>query len=344
MRKWLFHLSVSGLILGILFWRARIWQLGDVFADFNPWVGVAVLLLNVPLLLAMTLRSWLVFRRLYDNASFGVLLPIATVGNIAGAFTPANVGDLWRAYIYKQKFAVPTSHGVAMIIYERAMSFYIMAVSAGGIALYQLLLADIGPAILPALGLAVAVVAFLPHLLYPAIHSLGTRVGSVRALEWLFHRWPLRSVRSSLEEGGKTLDLLVRDRLLAATFIGASVLFLGLATLQFWLILSALDLGLGFYEAWFVLGVAGTAGAASSLPFGLGVTDGGLVLLLQTLDVALGPATTAAILLRGLQTLPLGLAAVACYIFLVRGEPSSTEERVGLTYAAGRGDSQGPPA
>ncbi len=329
MRKWLLHLSVSGGILGLLFWRARVWQLGDVFQDFEVWAGVAVLALNVPILLIITLRSWLVLRRIRGDVSFRGLIPIAAVGNIAGASTPANAGDLWRAYAYKRGYGVPVSQGAAAVVYERAMSFYLTALAAGGFAIYGFWLSQAGVVTAPAIGLCVMALAFAPSLLYPLIRALTRKATSGDRARRLIDRAPFGGFRSAFQEGEHTLATLFRDKALAFAVLGVTGLYLAVSAVQVWLIIAALNLGLGLHQAWLVLGVSTIIGAASSLPLGLGAADSSFVLLLGTYDVALGPATTVAVLIRAFVTLPLGLVAVAAYLYLSRTVGREREAKLG---------------
>lgn len=326
MRKWLLHLSISAAVLGLLFWRGRVWDLGSSFRDFEVWGAVVVLALNLPILLLITLRSWLVLERAYGPASFWRLIPISAVGNLAGQLTPANAGDLWRAYAYKSEYGLPAARGVAAVVYERLMSFYLMGLVAAGLALHQFLLRDFGPGTLVLIALGVMAMAFLPALTYRVLRPAIVNNSWTNILTPLVERTPLRSLKSAFQEGEEGLRLLFGDLRLTLSFAGSTALYLSLSGLQVWVIVEALDAGLGFEEAWLVLIAAAVIGAASSLPFGLGITDGALVLLLGTYGVSVGLATTLAILMRGLVTLPLGLVAVAFYLFLAPGSPTARGE------------------
>src|SRR3989304_2382233 len=73
-------------------WKARVGELGEAFAGFGAGAAVAVVLLNAPVLGLLTLRSYLILRRLGYEVSLGPLLPMAILGNVAGALTPARSG------------------------------------------------------------------------------------------------------------------------------------------------------------------------------------------------------------------------------------------------------------
>jgi uncharacterized protein (TIRG00374 family) len=305
--------------MAALFWVARVWELGDAVRDFGLWAIPVVLALNLPVLAVMVLRSWVVLRRMDVATTPGPLVGITSVGYLAGQLTPANAGDLWRAYAYRREWGLPVGRGAAAVVYERGMSFYLMALGAGAIALYQVALSEVGFVAVPAIGAALVALAFVPSLVYPTLDRVGERMGRGISTPAVFNWGPLRSLLVAVREGSPVLRGLFLDRFLCWTFLGATVAYLCLSTLQLWFITEALGLGLGLHEVWFALSVGATAGALSSLPLGLGVTDGGVVIILRTLGVTLTSASAAAILMRGLQTLPLGLVAVASYAVMHRG-------------------------
>ncbi len=311
MRTRLVPLGLSSVILALLAWQTRVWDAGDAFEGFEAWAAVGALVLNAPVLLAMAVRSWIVVRKVEPSAPFPGAASIAVTANLAGQLTPANAGDLWRAYAYRDEYGLPGGSGVAIVVYERTFSFYLMALGAGAMTLYELALG--GTLSLVALASGTVLLGFVPALVYPALHPALQRFLASSGRWSLGRASAFSRVSEAVQEGGGTLRALFGNRRLAAGYIAATYAYLFLSTVQVWLIARGLGASLSFTETWYVLGVAGTVGAASSLPFGLGVTDGGIVLLARSLDVPLEPATALAVLVRLLQTLPLGLAGLAAY-------------------------------
>jgi hypothetical protein len=114
--------------------------------------------LNVPIFLLAPLRSVLVLRRLDRRVSFRHLVPATVVGYIAGSFTPAASGDLLRAGALRATAGLELDRGIALILYERAISIYLL----GGSVVTWLALRD-----LPEAGRVIAAIAFALGVLLP---------------------------------------------------------------------------------------------------------------------------------------------------------------------------------
>jgi uncharacterized membrane protein YbhN (UPF0104 family) len=85
---------------------------------------------------------------------------------------------------------------------------------------------------------------------------------------------------------------------------------------QHWLLARSINADAGFVDAWLALGVSTIAAIASLLPFGVGVLDGSLAATLDRLGATLEQGGIVALLVRAAVTLPLILAAFACYLYL----------------------------
>ncbi len=119
-------------------------------------------------------------------------------------------------------------------------------------------------------------------------------------------------------ETDKLLADLFRDMKLGLGFSSVTMFVYALTALQVWLVLEELGAEVTLMEAWIAFAVASLAGMLSILPGGLGIWDAALPAILTTQGVNLLSATAATLLLRGLLTLPLGLSAMAAYLFLSR--------------------------
>jgi uncharacterized protein (TIRG00374 family) len=85
---------------------------------------------------------------------------------------------------------------------------------------------------------------------------------------------------------------------------------------QLWLVLSAFGSEIMIAGVWAAYGLSICAGVISALPFGLGAADAVLVILLVAQGVDAATAGAAAIVLRAVTTLPLGIAGTASWILL----------------------------
>jgi len=92
MRRWL-QIALGAVLLGLLLWRTRVWELGDTLGEFSLGTGIVVVLLNLPLIAILAFRTRLVLRRLGYDASTQSLIPISAVGNVAAVVTPGATGE-----------------------------------------------------------------------------------------------------------------------------------------------------------------------------------------------------------------------------------------------------------
>jgi uncharacterized membrane protein YbhN (UPF0104 family) len=129
------------------------------------------------------------------------------------------------------------------------------------------------------------------------------------------------------------LQLLLGDRALLAGWSLLTAAIFAIATLQLWLLARSVSQAIRPEEAWTVYGASQLAGVASLLPLGLGAADGSLAALLRRMGTTFEQGTVVAILVRATMTLPLGVMAVASYLYLVR-----ISGRVKQDEAAGRVD------
>lgn len=367
MRRWYVWLPISLLLLGLVVWRTRPWEVTALWERLDPLPLMAALLINVPIVALWAIRSRSLMAAVGHPLPLRELVPIVSFANTINNITPASSGEVLRALVLKRRHGVPFTRSGAVILIERFWAIGIMGLSAGAAAVGTLAGA---PASLSALAWSAAVAgAFAPSIAY----RLGLRPGR------LLRRWGdpgaaaaddaavvpgsvagaaapgaavtagaaaagaaappgrVRRLAAGLAEVDDVLDEVVTDPRQAVSFVGTTALiFLGFA-LQLWLVLLALRVSLPIEAAWAALGLATIAGVASALPFGLGATDVVLVVLLTSMGVATAPAGAAVLLLRATATLPLGIAGAASWGALSRGgEP--------LELTAPSGEAQVAPA
>ena len=313
MKRWELQVGIGVALIGLLMWRARVWELGDTLRDFDPLVAVLVVLLNVPAIAILAIRTHFVLRQLGYDASPLSLAPISALGNVAAVVTPGATGDVIRAPFLKGHHAVSYSDSFATIVYERSYSFCILCLSTGLVAAWSVA-PNAARVVIPLIGLVVLV---LPPLAAVPLLSLGAWAAGKRSASF----WALRPLVHTLNlaEGRwvKSLAKLMKDLRLSVLFAGLTTLIFATMVCQLWLIARSLSIHLSAGEASLALGGSVAAGIASFLPLGLGVLDWTLAALLESAGATVGSATAVAILYRATNSLPAGLLGVAAYAYLV---------------------------
>jgi len=324
---WVLHLAVACALLALVVWRAHLWDLSDEYSDFDPLPAIGAVLLNAPVLLLMTVRGQLILARLGHRVPFLPLFPISTVGNVVGSLTPGAAGDLLRTPFFKERHEIPYADGLAAVIYERGFSVFVLGLSTGAAAAWMAL------PVAAAVGVTATVVGAA---------FAGPPVGALLLLR-------LRSVlpagepeagasfmRRGLATLGRSVESLLvplRDPWATAAVGLVSLAVFALMAVQMWLVVRALGFDLSPAESWTALGTALLAGILTFLPLGLGTLDATLAAMIGAAEGDFSSGAAAAVLLRATLTLPMGLAAFTCYLYLVGRRPAN----------AGRLDAEGAP-
>jgi len=321
-RRWL-QIALGAVLLGLLLWRTRVWELGDTLREFNLGTGIVVVLLNLPLIAILAFRTRLVLRRLGYDASTLSLIPISAVGNVAAVVTPGATGDIIRAPFLKGHHAVSYSDGFATIVYERAYSFSILCLSTALVAAWNVAPVPVRIAIpfiaLPVLALPMAAARPLVSLGAWAARAPTTRFWGVRPL--------VRTLNLGEGRWIQALATLMRDSRLSLLFAGLTITIFATMVLQLWLIADSLAVSLTAGEASVAIGASVVAGIVSFLPLGLGALDWTLTALLEKAGATVASGAAVVVLYRATITLPVGLLGVAAYAYLVtrfgraEGEP-----------------------
>jgi uncharacterized protein (TIRG00374 family) len=301
------HLGLAAALLALLLWKTDVGEVAHALRGVNPLTAVLVIGLNIPIGLLLGVRSGLVLARLGHRIPANILFPAALLGNVAGSLTPASAGELLRTAMLKSHADVSTRDGVALVLYERALSTYLMALGTGVVAAFVALPLSRG-----------ALVAACAAPLF-ALPIVGARLLSILPAQRV-QRGPAVA-RDLLERIGNVADrlqwLLTDRRLLASWTTITALVFAGI-TLQFYLLTRELSHAISPQEAWVALGASQLASIASLLPLGLGAADGSVAAILHRSGMTLEQGTAVAILVRVVITLPLGIAAILCYLYLQR--------------------------
>jgi uncharacterized protein (TIRG00374 family) len=307
------HLTLAAALLALLIWRADVERVGDVLSEADVLPVLAVVAIDAPVLFLLFVRARFVLGVLGHDVPAQVLMPVSILGNVAGSLTPASAGELLRAGVLHTHAEVSAEDALALVVYERGMSVYLLGLSAGVTAAFVAL--PLWAAFCVAA--AGALLVLLPMAVSPVLRFLpgmsGERRGRIgRALD-------------ALAGAAGQLRHLLRDGRLLLRWGAVTAVVFALNGLQCWLLARSVGGGIDLAEAWVAFGASQLAGAASLLPLGLGAVDGSLAGILQKLGQSLDESAAVAVLLRLTTTLPLGIVAVGSYFYLLSQTPERRE-------------------
>jgi uncharacterized protein (TIRG00374 family) len=313
MRRWYVWLPISLGILVLLLWRTRPWEAADLASGLDLAPLVAAGGLNLVVIALWAVRSRSLMAAVGNPLGSLELVPIVSFANTINNLTPASSGEVLRAVILKQRHGVSYRNSAAVILAERMWAIGLMLVTAAAAALGTLIPAA-AAAIVAAWTFA-GVLAFSPSLAYRAGIRPG-RVGARLATSSSSER--LRRFGQGLTDVDDRLAAILLDPRRSVHFVLTTVVIFAVFAAQLWLVLLAFDLTLPAAGAWAAIGLATCAGVLSALPFGLGAADAVLVILLVAQGVSTPTAAAAAIVLRSVATLPLGIAGTISWVHLRR--------------------------
>ncbi len=311
LRRFHLELVLAAGLLALVLWRAQFWELPDALAKTKWSTMIVVVSLNIPVVGLWAARSFLVLRRLGYRLPVGPLLLVTTVGNVAGLLTPAGSGDFLRGIALKDRYALGRESAAAAVLYERLYLPFLVVLSIAAAVFVEALEFWATPVVVLGGVAGAAGIGFLYAPASVAVRSATPRQwreGLARRSDWL----------RSLGDVDEVLRRLFADIRLGLSFSSITALVYGLTALQVWLVIDGLGGEVSIAEAWIAFAVASLASLIVALPGGLGIWDTTFPALLNSRGVDFLSATAAALLLRGLQTLPLGLLAVCCYLLLSR--------------------------
>jgi uncharacterized protein (TIRG00374 family) len=306
----LLQVLVAFGLLALVIWRADPWKLGDEYEGIDVWPAIGAAALNVPLVLLLAVRGTFITRRLGYPVPLLAMLPISTLGSVAGSVTPAAAGDLLRTPFLRSRHEVSYADGVAAVLYERGYSVLVLALTTGAASAWAALdaMAATGVTIVcvaASIALPLTAGAILPIVTPESTRLSDSRVGAV-----------VRGLLVSLAGVGR----LLRDARGTLVVSSLSVAVFALMAAQLWLSADALALRLNLAEAWTIAGAAMLAGIISLLPIGLGTLDATIAALVALVEESFAAGAALAVLYRVTVTIPLGLAAVASYLYLIASQ------------------------
>jgi uncharacterized protein (TIRG00374 family) len=250
------------------------------------------------------------------------LVPVTSFANTINNLTPASSGEVLRAMVLRRRHGVPYENSTAVILAERLWAIGLMLVTASAAAIGTLIAAPVP--IVATAWVGASALAFTPSIMY----AVGLRPG------WLLGRMlgrfgstRIRRLREGLAAMDARLKEITLDPRRSGHFVATTVLIFAAFATQLWLVLEALGVSISPLGAWAAYGISICAGVVSALPFGLGAADVVLVVLLVAQGVDTAAAGAAAILLRAVTTLPLGIAGALSWMVLGAGSagPANAE-------------------
>lgn len=200
--------------------------------------------------------------------------------------TPGKIGEVFKAGLLRERFAVPLARGVPVILAERVYDFLgVLLLAAGGLAAWP------GPLVGLRAGLAAAAAVPIVLVLFQ-IRPVRDRVVAGLAA----HRH-LAAHRDGLAGAAALLGRLLgpRDAFWA---LALSTAAWGAECVGMWITCHGLGLEVSLGQAGFVYAAGTLIGSLSFLPGGLGGTEAAIVWLLGRLAVPDDAGAAAALVIR----------------------------------------------
>lgn len=259
-----------GLVLGVLVY-AGLGMLTDARAviDHASRFPVGVFLGALALTLVnygLRFLKWHLYLRKLDlEVPVGESLTVFISGMVM-AVTPGKVGEVFKSFLLRESRGIPAASTAPIVAAERMTDLLGMVlIAAIGVVTF-----DYGRTVLGA-----TVV-----LLVVGIVILNQREMVLRWLEWSGDLPVVGRFQAKLEEAYESMHELLDLPIFTGTTLLSAVAWSMEGAALYW-ILTALDAsGVTVYAAFFVYAISTIAGAISFLPGGLGVTEGGMIVLL----------------------------------------------------------------
>lgn len=309
----LLHVAVAVALVGLVVARSHPSELSEALGDVDLRLAALAALLNLPVLLLAPLRSHFVYRRLGYDIPARVLVPTTVLGFVAGGLTPAASGEVLRAGALRTRAGVAFEDSVVAVVYERALSMYLLALSTAAL----LVIATLSSTLAVLALIACACLYFVPWLVAVNLNLASKDEAEARGRVSSVVRHGLAmfgQVRLLLKDFG----LLIRESLITAAMFS-------LVSLQYWLIARGISDGISVADAWLAFGISTLAAVVTLIPLGLGILDSSLAAVLDRLGMTLEQGAVVAILARAVILIPLVLAAFACYLYLQQISPKERE-------------------
>jgi uncharacterized protein (TIRG00374 family) len=308
------NVAVLALLVAVLYRQVDAAELRAAVRDADLRFVAAAFALNLPVGGLFAIRSHLILLRLGHRVEPRILVPAMILGNVAGSLTPASAGELLRAAALRSHAKIPAADGIALVLFERGVSIYLLALGTGVAAASVSL--SFGQALAVA---AAAVPLFAAPAFAPVLLRLLPAPGAGERTSLTARTF------ARVHEAAGQLRWIFEDRRLLITWSIATALLFAIFTVQIWLLARSIANVVDPAQVWVAFGASQLAGIASLLPLGLGAMDGSLAAILRKFGLTLEQGAATAVLFRLIVTIPYGIIAIGCYLYLQR--LGSAEER-----------------
>jgi uncharacterized protein (TIRG00374 family) len=315
MKRWI-SITVSLLILGVIYWKIDFPRLGRIFQDCNGWWMTISLGMVVPLTL---LTAWRLQQLMPHGTTlhFGEANRLILAASVLNMVLPSKMGDIAKAYFLKERGHLNGSLSLSLVLFEKACDVLSLLLwCAFGLILYpakdSLFWVMTGAV---ALGLAFGLLLVGSRRFARLCFVLGQRIAPSR------FRGTLENLRASWD---MMLDYFWQERAIFYKVVATSVFLWSLHLLQIWFFILALNAWAPFLSNLALSPLAILAGLLPLTFAGVGTRDAALIFFYKPffsppVAAALGLLCTSRYLLPAIGGLPF----FGHYLATVRGIRSS---------------------
>ena len=284
-------LAVVGIVLLLIHLNAK-----DLFSKLSvfPWFYlILIIVLNIPVTLVRTLRTRFALNKISVTVPFWRLTGINLIGQLWGSLTPAGAGDFSRSVLWRYHDSLSTASGSSIVIYEK-ITTTLHQIAVGGVCLSVLYLSwwTTGGILLIALAVLTS-----PWWL---VFWWSNRPTSVNTKASFLRRWLSVLVKDSKQ--------LTSSPLFTLKYAGFSLVVFLFCGLQIYFLALGLHSKIPFLAAIAVFCFFQFGSTLAVLPFGIGTADLSAGFILHLTGLSILVAAVILVLMRAVQTLPLGLA------------------------------------
>lgn len=287
---------VGLIILAFFLYRSGLFENLDVFLEINLWLFLLAFLVSVISIIIKVIR-WQYLSREYGQS---LSLYEASVVSISSLFfaniTPGKIGDLYKAYYMKKRYAMNFLDGASMIFYERFYELLILF----AVSLLVFVLVDIDNSTI--------MVLLLTLVILVGLYVLYSRFDLIFGLAKKF------LIRLPYIESQEDLDIHISriDKRAVFWVILISFASIFLEFVRLWLVALAFGYSVDFVllSVFFCLSII--IGLVSQIPLGVGVMEGSLTFFLEKLDV---PGTMALAIVIADRLISMYFALLIGFVF-----------------------------
>ena len=309
------------IIVAVAVWRAPInWGLaGSQIRSANVWLYLLAMVAYYTSFVARAVRWSLLLENAGEGRPARGLVGIIVTSYFVNCVVPAKMGDVYRAYLVKQREGVGGTRALGTIIAERLCDLVVLMVLlliAGTLTFGDRVPRTLVPEFIAGVVICLFGVGF--------VVALSTGRG-----QRILVRLPERAVERYEHFRLGAVDALGGH---LPAIIGLTVVVWGLETTRFGLVVFSLHFGslLGPAQFLFVALVAALLTTVPALPGGLGLVEFGMIGVLEIVKVGQNQAVSIALLDRSISYGSLVIIGFIVFVFTLnqRRRPQRATEEV----------------